>query len=316
VSSPSSRRPIIILGVERSGTSLVSELASRWGAYGGDPAHLLPPGEMNPQGFFEYRPLIDFLIELHGSAGVSEWYPPFDDVLHRRAFEPRYREPAVQLVAGMETAGTPWFWKEPYLCLSLSFWENIWNEPIYVVVFRNPHDSARSYERFVVPELKGQVRITAYFVLRWQHFMLMTLEHAERNPAKLFVRYEQLLRSPAESCERLCEFLDRQCAMSGGAGERLAAMTATINPGLWRNKQEVSFLDLPEVMPEQKALFRFLEAKTADPLAPFDPAKFPLPAFGREYLENFGSLLDHRHASRRPVSTASRLGLGANRAAP
>jgi hypothetical protein len=288
--TPSSCRPIIILGVDRSGTSLVTELVSRWGAYGGDPALLQPANQGNPRGFFEYRPMQDFLTELFTSAGVGEWNPAFSDLVRARAFEPRYREAALRLVAAMETAGRPWFWKEPGLCLALSFWEQIWKEPIYVVVFRNPHDSARSFERFLPPALQKRIQVTAYFALRWQHFMLVTLAHAERNPAKLFLRYEGLLRSPVESCRRLCDFLDQQCVHSDGADDRLLSMVETINPGLWRNKQEVSFFDLPEATPEQKELLRFLEAKTADPQIPFDPERFPLPAFGREYLENFGAL--------------------------
>jgi hypothetical protein len=311
--SPSSCRPIIILGVERSGTSLVAELVSRWGAYGGDPALLVPAREMNPQGFFEYYPMQEFLSELHTSTGVWEWSPSFSDLVRTRAFEPRYRETALQLVAGMETAGRPWFWKDPSLCLSLPFWEQIWKQPIYVVVFRNPHDSARSYEKSLLPDLGRRLRITAYFALRWQHFMLMALEHAERNPAKLFLRYERLLRSPAESCRRLCGFLDEQCAQSDGAEDRLLGMIETINPGLWRNKQEVSFFDLAEVTPEQKELFRLLEAKTIDPAAPFDPGKYPFPACGREYLETFNALaalLEKRPERAAPAPRAVRSRVG------
>ena len=35
-----------------------------WGAYGGEPHELTEPDERNPHGYFEYKPLWDFLYDL------------------------------------------------------------------------------------------------------------------------------------------------------------------------------------------------------------------------------------------------------------
>jgi hypothetical protein len=40
--------PVIILGAERSGTSVCAEMVHAWGAYAGEPAELDAPDALNP----------------------------------------------------------------------------------------------------------------------------------------------------------------------------------------------------------------------------------------------------------------------------
>ena len=47
--------PILIAGMHRSGTSLVSQLLHREGLSLGPPDRLLPPGDGNPNGFWENK---------------------------------------------------------------------------------------------------------------------------------------------------------------------------------------------------------------------------------------------------------------------
>jgi hypothetical protein len=285
-------RPIIILGVDRSGTSLIAELVHRWGAYAGEASELAPGNEGNPQGYWEYMPMEDFLSDLSRSVGLSDWHPSFPELMRQRSADPKHRERANELVARMESAGRPWSWKEPYLCTTLPFWEGILKDPIYVIPVRNPHHSALSYEKFILTEkLHGKLHLVALFLLRWQHFMLSVLAHAERNPATLFIHYEETLRSPVEQCRRLADFLDRECRPESWSAapdpERLMAMIEAINPRLWRHRSSIPFDEVPEATAEQKALYAYLQRKVEEPGLPFDPALYPLPAGGREYLENF-----------------------------
>jgi hypothetical protein len=285
-------RPIFVLGVDRSGTSLVAELIHRWGASAGDLSLHGQANDANPRGYWEYEPLQRLLAEIAGSTGVTEWDPEFQSRIQQTASEPLYRQRALELVAGMEASGTPWFWKEPYLSLQMDFWERMVEHPVCVATVRNPHDSARSYTRTILPEgLRSRVRLTSYFGVRWQHFMLSILGYFERNPASIFVGYENLLKSPVPQVHRLCAFLDHQFGLAEGFEDRFAAMLETISPGLWRSKSEISFFDHPEALEPQKALLRHLHQRAADLREPFDPALFPLPPYAQEYLENFDLFL-------------------------
>lgn len=290
-----SPRPIIILGVDRSGTSLVSEMVLKWGAYAGDLGKMLAANVNNPQGYWEYRPMQDILNAVMESTELPNCHPDMDRKLAEQGVSSHLRDRALRLVAEMEAEGRPWFWKEPFLSLTLAFWEQIWKNPVYVIPVRNPHDSAVSYEKmFLPPALRdGGIRIIGMFLLRWQHFMLSILEHSERNPSTIFIPYEELLSNPQEQCRRLARFLDMECGLDeSGAEERVAEMVKTVNPSLWRNKSRLPFSEVPEASPEQKALFEFLHRKVHNPAEPFDPQLYQLSAGWREYLQNFDLLFD------------------------
>ncbi|HUY15430.1 MAG TPA: sulfotransferase family protein, partial [Terriglobia bacterium] len=61
------QKRIIVLGMHRSGTSLVAEAVHKWGAFGND--EFLPTDYRNPQGYWEYAPLVHFNRRLMVSAG-------------------------------------------------------------------------------------------------------------------------------------------------------------------------------------------------------------------------------------------------------
>src|SRR5687768_2870877 len=71
-------RPIIVLGPERTGTSLVAEMVHAWGAYAGEPHDLSPPDHRNQRGYWEYQPLWALAEQIGDfAAGVSWWEASF-----------------------------------------------------------------------------------------------------------------------------------------------------------------------------------------------------------------------------------------------
>lgn len=56
--------PIIVLGAERSGTSVLAEMIHRWGAYAGAPDHTRLGDPQNPRGYWEYEPIWRMLVEI------------------------------------------------------------------------------------------------------------------------------------------------------------------------------------------------------------------------------------------------------------
>jgi len=63
-----------VLGAERSGTSVVAEMVHRGGAYAGESEKVSTVDEYNPQGYWEYKPVWDFLVELGGSVKGKRVY--------------------------------------------------------------------------------------------------------------------------------------------------------------------------------------------------------------------------------------------------
>jgi hypothetical protein len=282
-------RPIFVLGIDRSGTSLLSELLFHWGAQAGRPEHLPVADEGNPQGYWEYAPMQEFLAELLD--GTSLWDPGLDQVLLQRAMDPELRRRARMLGDEMRGAGGgSWFWKDSKLIFSLPFLRQVFPEAIYLITLRNPYDSALSYEKLSLPSpLRGKVRLVGYTLLRWQHMMVAICEGLKDYPSKLLVSYETLVSSPREQCTRLCQFLAAEGAADDGGG--LERMTRAINPGLWRNNSKASFLDVPAASTVQKDLFSYLSARLDGDLADFDSARYPFPEVSREYCANMSILL-------------------------
>jgi hypothetical protein len=287
-SAQAQSRPVIILGVDRSGTSIVARLAHEWGVYGGNPAELERRDPFNPSGYWELRPMVLLLHEVFKETGRDFWRPGFEEALRNAAANPRLRKAADDLVASMAADGRAvWFWKEPWLSLQLPFWKQIWGDASYIITVRNPYDSAVSWEKMMLPrDVRGRISIIALNLLRWQHFMLSILRGVEGSRRLLFVPYEELVKDPRGQSERICRFLDQETGTAHDEG-RVERMLKAVDPGLWRNKSETDFSQIEIATREQKAFYDLLRRKVDDPYTPFNLDEYALYPGWREYLQNF-----------------------------
>ena len=94
-SSKERLRPIIVIGPERSGTSVIAEMICRWGAYPGEPDKQREPDEQNPSGYFEYLPIWEFLTDL----GTDWWDEDFQTEVGDKAFISEHRARATEMIS-------------------------------------------------------------------------------------------------------------------------------------------------------------------------------------------------------------------------
>lgn len=285
----SESHPIIVLGVERSGTSVVAEMVHRWGAYAGPPEKLHQADVHAPRGYWEFLPLWDLLAELGDfDAGTTWWDRDFQQRTKKKAADPVLRKKTTELMAEMDKGG-PWFWKDPALSHFLPFWKQIWGEAIYIITVRNPLDTAVSWQKFIMPpNVKVPISFVAMNLLRWQHIMTLILQHTEEAQHRLFFGYEDIMYNPRAQAERLA------CFLNSKFGKRISpiqAMVDVVEPQLWRNKCGIPFEQVPEATSEQKALYAFAKQKIENPLEPFNVAKYPLPPGYLEFLNIQEALL-------------------------
>lgn len=91
--------PIIVLGAERSGTSVVAEMVHRWGAYAGPSEKLHKADAHAPREYWEFLPLWDLLAELGDfDAGTTWWDHDFQQRIEKKATYPVFRKKAVELM--------------------------------------------------------------------------------------------------------------------------------------------------------------------------------------------------------------------------
>ncbi|NJL29309.1 MAG: hypothetical protein HC897_16195 [Thermoanaerobaculia bacterium] len=283
----SANRPIFVLGIDRSGTSLLSEVIGRWGASAGAADLLCRADDGNPQGYWEYKPMQDFFSDLANSVGFSIWHPDFKRAVAAKADDPRLVQKARELAAEMGPANRPWFWKDTLLITNLPFVRRVFPDALYFITLRNPWDSAISYEKLRIPaSLKGQIRLCHYTLHRWQHLMIEIFQELKDYRGKLLVPFESLISAPAEQCVRVHGFLRRELGPSPDDAQRLEAMVQTIDPRLWRNDSGVAFLDRDDASPAQKRLYSYLSSRLDGDTGDFDAAEFPFPEWSSEYCSN------------------------------
>ena len=285
----SESHPIIVLGVERSGTSVVAEMLHKWGAYAGPSEKLHKADAHAPRGYWEFLPLWDLLAELGDfDAGTTWWDPNFQQRMKEKAADPVYRKKATELMAEMHKGG-PWFWKDPALSHFLPFWKQIWGSAIYIITVRNPLDTAVSWQKFIMPSnVKGTISFVAINLLRWQHMMTLILQHTEDAQHRIFLSYEDIIRNPCMQAEKLTDFLN---AKFGNQVSPIQAMVDVVESQLWRNDCGVPFEQAAEATTQQKALYAFARRKIDNPFEPFDAAKYPLPPGYLEFLNVQEALL-------------------------
>jgi hypothetical protein len=247
--------PIIILGMYRSGTSLVGNIVYHWGAYGGDYTLLSEGNEVNPRGFWESREDFDPFTELFmQDVGVDFWHPSFVDIITKKAADPIFRNLALSLISKMGQEGRIWFWKDPMISLWLPFWKKIWGNATYIITVRNPYYSALSWQKFLIPNAEEKnISIVAANLLRWQAIMLSILKYTQDCYSKHFIVYEELVSNPRKQCQRLANFLSSEYHERNIDDNRLETMAGAVDPDLWRNRTTIPFDGLELATEHQKA---------------------------------------------------------------
>lgn len=141
-------RPILILGMHRSGTSYLARLMQALGVFIGD--DLVGPRKGNPRGHFEAAPVLDFHLRLI-AARLSPGRRAFDDGMLVQepmdtSFSEAERSESESLLDDLRRDG-PWGWKEPRTCLFLPLWQELIPQAGAVVVYRHPLEVHQSLLR-------------------------------------------------------------------------------------------------------------------------------------------------------------------------
>ena len=136
---------VIVLGMHRSGTSLVAGILHQLGVHMGD--NLIPPRPDNPKGFFEDERVVQINDTILRMCGGTWYRPPSEACLDPDDFP--HIGPFIEIMSYIEKrkdAHSLWGMKDPRLCLTLGLWLRELGEARFIVVWRNPLAVARSLE--------------------------------------------------------------------------------------------------------------------------------------------------------------------------
>jgi|GEM_PF-295524 len=195
-------RAICIIGMHRSGTSVITRAINILGAYVGEPHDLLPPMADNPEGFWEFRQFVDLqdkILETFGFTWSHFGSLPADWT--RFAIIRPYREQLKEIIALHFADKQLWTWKDPRTSLLLPLWQEILEELdielSYVYAFRNPLDVMASLQK-----RDGFTQEMAEST--WMNYTESALLGISKAKAKTaFIQYDHFLNEPVKCLNKI-----------------------------------------------------------------------------------------------------------------
>jgi hypothetical protein len=191
-------RVVCIVGMHRSGTSMVTQLLNLCGLDLGAEQDLLGPDKGNPLGHFEhkgFKGLDEFLLAHFG--GSTDNPPDLEPNWQEDSSLHEVFEKARLLLATFKEKRV-WGWKEPRTTLLIPFWRRLLPDARFVICIRNPLEVARSIaERDGMPLEKG-------FYL-WNCYTRAAIRDTEGCP-RIFTFYEDHFTNGLNEIKRVANF--------------------------------------------------------------------------------------------------------------
>ncbi|MBU8870992.1 MAG: sulfotransferase [Gemmatimonadales bacterium] len=251
MSERGNNNPLLITGMHRSGTSMVTRLLNLCGLHLGDPRRLLKAQPDNPQGFWENLDFVTLddriLARMNGAWNLPPVEKP--NMGHDSALLAEFGASALACVTA--ASGRPlfshgWGWKDPRCSLLLPFWSEIVPDMKVLVCLRDPGEVSASLN-------KRNGFSTRLGLHLWQQYNerleqdLLCLSGVE----SMVTHYEAILAHPDRELRRLTEWLGWPVT-----DELISHACESIKPELRHHRQGFGSKDVP---PHEKTYGRLYE---------------------------------------------------------
>lgn len=233
---------ICIIGMHRSGTSLIAKLLYQCGVYLGSEDQLLGANSGNADGHFEHKGFLKINDALlHHFGGSWEFPPQRQGNWHENNVLESVRNDARALLAELSIR-SPWGWKEPRTTVLLPFWKSIVPGLRFVICVRSPLEVAKSLaKRNKIPVEQGMIL--------WHTYMRAALEDSAGSP-RMITHYEDFFIDPEAEADRLVRFCELQ------RPDNVSLIESGLRPELRHQRAELAeILSLKSIPAEHKLLY-------------------------------------------------------------
>jgi hypothetical protein len=220
-------RPVCVLSVGRSGSSLAARAMNLLGVHLGAEEDLMGASEQNERGYWENMAIFRVNEALLEALGGSWYRPPeLSSGWEHDARLDELRERALDVVAGLARPERRWGFKDPRTIVLLPFWRQVIGEMDYVICVRRAHAFVRS-----VHELDPARTEPCASAQLWLEMNAAALEQTigER---RMLVFYEDWFEDPRRVAGRLAAFIHGDA--SAADPEDLDAVESFFDPRLRR----------------------------------------------------------------------------------
>jgi hypothetical protein len=277
----SGRRLLLVVGVYRSGTSLLAGILGQLGLHIPQPE--VEADETNPRGFSEPRWVVDFhkrllddrLVTTHDARPAA-----LELTRALSADDEVYTELRDWLRPQLGTAGELVV-KDPRNVWFLPLWTrcaaDLGVETSFATTLRHPAETLISARRAY-----GEWQTDASRAAAWVNLMLET-ERATRGAGRVFVRYEDLLADWAAQVRRMGERLELP-ALAEADRSRHPGIDEFVDPSLHRNRERWDGLVVPAALREMAEHVWTLMQSLSGSDAEADTARFDAARAGYDAL--------------------------------
>lgn len=188
---------LVVLGMHRSGTSLVTSALARMGCFVGPQTTAVGP--WNPRGHWEHPDVVALDEEILAALGAT-WFDvgALDLGALGREDRARLEERAAAVVAALDPH-RPWAIKDPRLCSLFPFWRPLLECPVVVFVHRDPIAVAHS--------LRARDGFPLVFGLALWEASVRSALAASASVPRLSISHRAFLRDPVAAARALREGL-------------------------------------------------------------------------------------------------------------
>ncbi|MFQ5544281.1 MAG: sulfotransferase, partial [Nitrospiria bacterium] len=285
---------ICIIGMHRSGTSMVARLLNLCGLDIGPPEHFLEPNESNPLGYFENKDFTykidDALLNFLGGSWDNP--PPFNKGWKQAASLAPIFEEARKLIKSFSTSQR-WGWKDPRATILLPFWKSLIPNLRFVICIRSPVEVAKS----LLQRDKMHIDRGVYL---WHHYMHTAIQDTEGCP-RMFVFYEDFFKDASLQVKRLAAF----CGLR--VPDKPSALHKAISKKLKHHKSEtLELLNDNSLIAQHKLFYIGLRALTNQGFAAATPDGKIEDSIS-ENISRFSKLLEQFHDEQKMAQLQSAL---------
>jgi hypothetical protein len=205
---PGKRVGVVVLGMHRSGTSMLAGLMVKgMGYFVGEP--LIGQAFDNEKGFFELLPVVlqndEFMKKQNvwWSENVRS-YDPEKAIVHKEGGLVPFKEGQMALRFLNDPANSPWIQKDPRMCITLKTWLKLLNaEPAVVFTFRHPLEVALSLKKRQKFALEHGLRL-------WIVYNQRAIENSA-GLCRVLSSNDKLLADPLKEIQRIRDELTDRC---------------------------------------------------------------------------------------------------------
>jgi len=199
MSNPPSQQRVIILGLHRSGTSLVANLVEEMGFWFAAKKQALPTRRDNPKGFWERADVVRLNDEILADMDL-DWHSYISSIPTQTIHQLRdkYSDRINKILTELDSHGS-WLLKDPRMCITWPVWEAHIENPSIIVIIRNPISVASSlHARNAMPMSVG--------LTLWANHM-KALSNSIRGLPVFTINHQYLISDPCASADEIYDWL-------------------------------------------------------------------------------------------------------------